>query len=800
MAADNKVRVTFEAYTDQLQSRVRDVVQDLTGLGTAGENAGKKVDMKPAQESAARLSDKLRDTGRNATELGEKGERAGRSMKTGLNDATSSADKLHGMLGKIAGLLAVGFVVGKVKGAIGGYLKEANDLAVDTAQSFNVLATVMRNTMGASDETIESIRTYAEAQEQLGVISSTVQLSAAKELATYVEHADTLKMLMPAMNDYLAHQYGMNVSTEAAYNSAVLFGKVLDGQTGALRRNGFVFEETEEAILKYGTETERAAMLTEVLTRYVGGVNYELANAETGIGVLANIGTVTEVTKRKFGEMVMEAKTGIAGALLPSLNSLSERFLTAARNALDAAQSSGAFEKIAQGLSRIIEYLGDLLVRAFEALPGIIDGVANAFQWLSENASQLFENIKTGVTAFIALKAALGIIGIISGLIKGISSLIGVIKSVTVVTKIFNIVLNMNPIMLVVTAIGLLITALITLYNTSDTARRYIDFAFNAIKLGVLTLARVWLTQFQLMGKAIEILIGWIPGIGDAVKTVTGTIDKLMDGIDGRILKTARNMDDLMKGVGKTAETIGEKTAPGTGWGSGYTPWKTSGLAGGPDGPAEGPTAASHDWDAVLARIEAEQKELEKPKAGGAKDNRTAFEKAMDKVSDTFATRRGRIESQIALQEARGNIAGRRTAQQELIDMIQEKLVRLTGIEGIAKTLDERNLLETARNKLMTELVNIGNDMKGSLDKLVGSFNTPSELAAMSQYAYNVGRGNSFMTRVISTPAMNMYLTIRDLGGASAAQVRDQAMGFMDNIFRKDEVVSSGMEDITRNM
>jgi len=169
------------------------------------------------------------------------------------------------------------------------------------------------------------------------------------------------------------------------------------------------------------------------------------------------------------------------------------------------------------------------------------------------------------------------------------------------------------------------------------------------------------------------------------------------------------------------------------------------------------------DWNAIHARVMSEQGALEKPKAAQrATDKRTVFEKAMDTVTDAFTTRRGRIESQVALEEARGNVTGRRLAQQELIDMIQEKLVRLTGIEGIARTFDERNILETARNKLMTELVKIGNDMKDSLGKLIGSFNTPSELAAMSEYAYNVGRGNSFMTRVISTPTMNMYLTIRD--------------------------------------
>jgi vacuolar-type H+-ATPase subunit E/Vma4 len=282
-------------------------------------------------------------------------------------------------------------------------------------------------------------------------------------------------------------------------------------------------------------------------------------------------------------------------------------------------------------------------------------------------------------------------------------------------------------------------------------------------------------------------------------------------------MKTARNMDDRMTGASKAADATAAAADRATRSTSeiltlspdeydariaaGDTPGELARagiVRGQAEESAETVVAGSFDWDSVYDRVMRDQEALEEPKAG-KKDTRTAFEKAMDTVTDAFSTRRGRIESKVALEEARGNVAGRRTAQQELISMIQEKLVQLTGIENIAKTFDEQNILETARNKLMTELVKIGNDMKDSLGKLVGSFNAPSELAAMSEYAYNVGRGNSFMTRVISTPTMNMYLTIRDLGNASAAQVRDQAMGFMDNIF-KDDLVSSGMEDITRNM
>ena len=71
------------------------------------------------------------------------------------------------------------------------------------------LAQVMRNTMGARADEIEGIKELASAQQKLGVIGDEVQLAGAQELGTYLGKADSLKKLMPVMNDMLAQQYGL---------------------------------------------------------------------------------------------------------------------------------------------------------------------------------------------------------------------------------------------------------------------------------------------------------------------------------------------------------------------------------------------------------------------------------------------------------------------------------------------------------------------------------------------------------------------------------------------------------------
>lgn len=144
------------------------------------------------------------------------------------------------------------------------------------------LANNMRNTMGARDEDIQSIKDLCAAQQQLGVIGDEVQLAGAQELATYLEKKSSLETLIPVMNDMVAQQYGLNATQENAANIATMLGKVMDGQVNALSRYGYKFDDAQEQILKFGTEEQRAAVLAEVVSSAVGGMNAELAKTDAG--------------------------------------------------------------------------------------------------------------------------------------------------------------------------------------------------------------------------------------------------------------------------------------------------------------------------------------------------------------------------------------------------------------------------------------------------------------------------------------------------------------------------------------
>lgn len=144
------------------------------------------------------------------------------------------------------------------------------------------LGATMRNSTSATKEEIQSVKDLAGSLQELGVVGDEVQLAGAQELATYVESADSIKTMLPVLDDMIAQQYGFSASTDSAVTIATMLGKVLQGQTSALSRYGYSFDENQERLLKYGTEEQRVATLAAVVEESVSGVNKALADTPTG--------------------------------------------------------------------------------------------------------------------------------------------------------------------------------------------------------------------------------------------------------------------------------------------------------------------------------------------------------------------------------------------------------------------------------------------------------------------------------------------------------------------------------------
>lgn len=288
------------------------------------------------------------------------------------------------------------------------------------------LATVMQQRMGATDAEIRSIKELASAQQEIGVIGDEVQLSGAQQIATFLNEKASLETLIPAMNNLLAQQNGLNASTGDAVQVGNLMGKAMMGQVDALKRVGISFTEAEANVIKYGTEQERAAMLAQVIQNNVGNMNAELAATDSG---------KQQQLVNTLGDM-KEQIGGLVNGALP--------FVTM------AAQASQALAAVST------------LIAGIKTLTTTLYASTKAF--IASTAATIKNKVAT-----LAVAAAQKVVTIATNAWKAAQ-------------VILNMVLTANPIGLIITAIGALVAAVIAAYNNCESFRKIVDGVWEAIK------------------------------------------------------------------------------------------------------------------------------------------------------------------------------------------------------------------------------------------------------------------------------------------------------------------------------
>lgn len=163
-----------------------------------------------------------------------------------------------------------------------GVTQEFTDKYAQKEVADTKLLTVMRQRMSAQAEDVQSIKAVISAQKDLGVISGTVQTSGAQQMATFLNQRSSLETLIPAMNNLVAQQNGLNATQEDAVGIGNMMGKAMQGQAEVLQRVGITFTDAQKQVLKYGTEEQRAATLAQVIKDNVGDMNAELAKTDAG--------------------------------------------------------------------------------------------------------------------------------------------------------------------------------------------------------------------------------------------------------------------------------------------------------------------------------------------------------------------------------------------------------------------------------------------------------------------------------------------------------------------------------------
>lgn len=272
------------------------------------------------------------------------GKTAGNKIAGGMQSKLSSVSSKLFRAGAIATAVSVPIIAG-IKKAMGAYQIQS---AAETKLT-EIYKTRMGATKGAAKETMK----LASALQKEGVIGDEVTLSGAQQLATFAKYPKTVNKLLPAMGNLLAQQKGVNATSDDAVNIGNLMGKVMQGQTGALKRVGITFDENQEKILKYGTEEERAATLAEVITSNVGNMNKTMAKTPEG---------KIQQMKNSLGDMAEEVGRVLAPALANLAKWVSTKVIPKLEKFFQFMNEHPRIKKVALVITGLAVAIGPLLM------------------------------------------------------------------------------------------------------------------------------------------------------------------------------------------------------------------------------------------------------------------------------------------------------------------------------------------------------------------------------------------------------------------------------------------------------
>ena len=492
-------------------------------------------------KDAENLKKVLGTTASEAKELGDR-----------LLNFNQAAEAFRGMETLIRG----------IESAFGSLSAEFNAASANETR----LAQSMKTAMGATQEQVDAIISLTDAQEELGVVDGQFQISAAQQLAKFLQTTASLQTLIPLMNDMAAQQYGVAASEQNLMSIATQLGKVLNGQTEALQRSGYMFSDAQKEVLNYGTEAEKVAVLVDVIGSKVGGMNAELG--KTDAGRMLQLEFIMGRVRESLGKMLTKFMPFVSmfAQLTTGVNGFFQ--LTASVKAFNAALKSSGIAKFATNVKL-----------TFSAMINLARHTDDAGQKLAT----LARTVTNARGALVAAKLATG------ALVAGLGVLIGVI------------VKRVNAQKEQARAAEEAAQAERELYSSVDSTRAELEAAMSAVKNFNGTQEEQKALIEQLNSKWGD-AFGHYDTLGGWYDTLASKIDvycnKLAREIELEQLRSTIGNDILLaeqqrEEVSKTPEKITKS------YGTGYTTWEETNPA----------------YEAAVAALEVTEKRIADGKA-----------------------------------------------------------------------------------------------------------------------------------------------------------------------------------------
>lgn len=409
--------------------------------------------------------------------------------------------------------------------------------------------------------------------------------------------------------------------------------------------------------------------------------------------------------------------------------------------ALDQIQQNGTLDNLANNL-------GNILSAVAGHADEIINTITRVVQYVSNHLPEIAETIKSVAAAWAAFKI--------------------VTAGAAIAQWALNVAMNANPIGLVITLVTGLIAAIVALYMKSETARKVITKVWAAIKIAFLSFVYVFLLWYKRIIEVWKTLVGWIPGLGDAIKGVEKVVDASMDKIGGSIKDAKDELMDLKEEMKDTSEQ-GQKL--------GHITFSNFRMA----------EKELYEQQGITLNSGKSTEDKTTDSMGNDSTPKTIKEYIRE-VDEDYQDEEDLYQSRIDLAEQKGNETGVKRNTNLYVQALKEKLVDYADLGQYAGSGKDKNILEVAKNKILLKIQRMVSSIEKGVQEVVGEFNKPSDLNTFTKYQYQVATSNNVLNKTMAvSPTMNMYLTLNDMDKKNADQVKRKADTFMNLVMGRNE-------------
>lgn len=231
----------------------------------------------------------------------------------------------------------------------------------------------------------------------------------------------------------------------------------------------------------------------------------------------------------------------IAGQYVPEV----KQAVDGLNSTFDNLSADGTLSRLGQSIggivAAIINQINNILSHA-DTIIHVIDTIA---YHIERSMGTIISVIKNVVMAFLGFKVISGVASVIMTLVNVFQILGGVLPYIIAGAKALWAVLAANPIILV---IGLVLALIMYLYNLSQefaTLGEFGTFILENLKLAFYMFGQVVWEVIAFILDKINVLLGWIPLIGDATASMSAFAQNALAGFDNAIATTGANINAL---------------------------------------------------------------------------------------------------------------------------------------------------------------------------------------------------------------------------------------------------------------